>query len=509
MSHAQGNPAPMGSGAESGAAPIPRHPERSPAGDAGGAQSRDPEPPPEAPAEREPPPSQPPSANHRFAWQVALVFLLVLASRVPFLDNGYGEHADGWRVARTAKMLAETSTYEPSRVPGFPIHEALCALLWRGRAPGLNGLSAIASAAACALFAMYARRRGCRHAALIALALGSLPAVFINSVSAKDFTLTLAFLLASALAASAGRPGWAGLALGAAAGCRSVAAIQGLPLALIVLSVAAPPARLRHFLRFFLVASAVAAVCYLPIIAKFGRALIHLSNPLGYPPLGIVIERGTVGVWGWLGLAALTLMLFGAIGHAFTRRAETALPAAPRLEWVAWLLFVALSAAFYLWLPDQAGYWIPGLPFALLIAARFTPRRVFQIACVLMLPASFVGFGRPGPILADQTVRRETLAKVRGFAGFCGTLPGAGVIVAGAWEPILSVLDLRAARHRFTYLLEPEEVRVLAAERRPIYFTPETRAFEFKIHGLDLAQYGGIDVRTVYLQQQRAQPAPR
>ena len=430
------------------------------------------------------------------------LFLLVLLSRVPFLDHGYGEHADAWRVARTAKLWSETGVYEPSRVPGFPLHEALCALLWPWRAPGLNGLSAVASAAACALFALYAKRRGCRDAIPAALALAGLPAFFVNSVSAKDFTLTLAALLASALAAATGWPLLAGLALGAAAGCRSLAAIYGLPLAILVLAAAPQKDRLRHFLHFFLVASAVAAACYLPILAKFGGALFRVNNPLGYPPAATVLERGTVEVWGWTGLAALAIMLAAALVQ---RHRETALPSQPRAEIAAWTLFVLLTAGFYAWLPDQAGYWIPALPFALLLLARITPRRVFQIGCTLCVVASFVSLSRTplhAAILADRTARDTTLAQVRGFAGFCKTVPGAGVIVAGAWEPLLAVLDLRAGEHRFVYLLPPEEVRALAAEHRPIFFTPETRAFEAKIHGLDLAQFGGRDLRAVYLEQQ-------
>jgi hypothetical protein len=444
-------------------------------------------------------------------WAIVLVFVVVLLSRLPFLDHGYGEHADAWRVARTAKLWAETGVYEPSRVPGFPIHEGLSAIFWPWRAAGLNGLSAVASATACVLFALYARRRGCRDAVLAALALAALPAFYVNSVSAKDFTLTLAALLASALAAAAGWPLLAGLALGAAAGCRSVAAIYGLPLALIIIAAAPDKERLRYFLRFFLSSSAVAAACYLPILAKFGRTLFRINNALGYPPAAVVIERGTVGVWGWIGLAVIAIMIIAAVVRVAQRRGESALPAPPRLELIAWGLFVLLSAAFYVWLPDQAGYFIPALPFALLLLARITPRRVFQIGCVAFLFAAFVSPGRVplhGAIFADRDTRDATLAQVRGFAGFCATVPGAGTIVAGAWEPLLSVLDLRAGKHRFVYLLTPEEVRALTAEHRPIFFTPEMRAFEAKVHGLDLAQFGGRDLRAVYLEQQkRAQPA--
>ena len=430
------------------------------------------------------------------------LFLVVLLSRVPFLDHGYGEHADAWRVARTAKRWAETGVYEPSRVPGFPLHEALCALVWPWRAPGLNGLSAVASAAACVLFALYAKRRGCRDSIPAALALAGLPAFFVNSVSAKDFTLTLAALLGSALAAATGWPLLAGLALGAAAACRSVAAIYGLPLAILVLAAAPQKDRVRHFLRFFLVASAVAAACYLPILAKFGSVLFDVNSGLGYPPAATVLERGTLEVWGWPGLAALALMLAAPVVF---RHRETALPALPRAEIFAWSLFVLLTAGFYAWLPDQAGYFIPALPFALLLLARVTPRRVFQTGCALCLVASFITISRTplhAAILADRAARDTTLTQVRGFASFCKTMPGAGVIVAGAWEPLLAVLDLRASEHRFVYLLPPEEVRALAAEHRPIFFTPETRAFEAKIHGLDLAEFGGRDLRAAYLEQQ-------
>ena len=435
-------------------------------------------------------------------WPAFIVFAIVLLSRIPFLDHGYGEHADAWRVARTAKLWSETGVYEPSRVPGFPLHEGLCALVWPWRAPGLNGVSAVASAAACVLFALYARQRGCRDPILAALALAGLPAFFVNSVSAKDFALTLAALLGSALAATTGWPLVAGLALGAAAGCRSIAAIYGLPLAILVLAAAPQKDRLRHFVRFFLTATAIAAACYLPILAKFGSALFRVNNSLGYPPAATVIERGTLEVWGWPGLVALALMLAAAV---VVRHRETALPAPPRAELFAWSLFVLLTAGFYAWLPDQAGYFIPALPFALLLLARITPRCIFQTGCALCIVASFVTISRTplhAAIFADRAARDTTLAQVRSFAGFCKTMPGAGVIVAGAWEPLISVLDLRAGEHRFVYLLPPEEVRALAAAHRPIFFTPETRAFEAKVHGLDLAEFGGRDLRAVYLEQQ-------
>src|SRR5438552_3382929 len=133
----------------------------------------------------------------RLAWELTALFIIVLLSRMPFLNAGYGLHPDAWRVARTARHLSQTGEYIFSRPPGFPLHELMCAAVWKAGAIGLNGVSAVASAAAAVLLAFYAWRSGCRDYLLTALALAFTPAFFINSVSAKDFTLTLAFVLGS------------------------------------------------------------------------------------------------------------------------------------------------------------------------------------------------------------------------------------------------------------------------------------------------------------------------
>ena len=55
----------------------------------------------------------------------AILLIAVIASRLPFLQLGYGSDADAWRVAHTASQLWHTGKYEPSRLPGYPLHELL------------------------------------------------------------------------------------------------------------------------------------------------------------------------------------------------------------------------------------------------------------------------------------------------------------------------------------------------------------------------------------------------
>lgn len=438
--------------------------------------------------------------ERRWVWlALAAIFAVVFASRAPFLDAGYGLHADAWRVARTAKTLVTTGDYQPSRPPGFPLHEWLAAWLWKLGPVGLNGLSAAASAAAAVLLAVYARRVGCRDWVLAGLALAAVPAFYVNSVSSKDFPLTVALLLGAYLVARSGRAVWAGVLFGLVVGSRPVAVIHGLPLAIVLLASLPKERRARAFATFCAVGAVVIAAFYGPIFAKLGPDNLRAPYRLAELPAGLILHRGTIDVWGVLGLIGLGVMVLGATVGRKAVRAVAAM--APPAEQCAWLIGAALGLGFYVWLPDQAGYCTPALPFVLLLAAQWTSRLAFQLGCVLVLGAAFVGedFRSAGAIVADHREREAELAKVRGFTAFCGTLPKPGVVVCGAWEPIISVLDLASGGQRYAFLLDAAEIAQLIKQRTPIYYTPEMRPFEYRVHHIDLAAIGAIDARALYL----------
>lgn len=436
---------------------------------------------------------------------LAALFAIVFASRVPFLaDAGYGKHADAWRVACTARALVTTGDYQPSRPPGFPLHEWMAAGVWKWREIGLNGLSAAAGATACMLLALYARRVGCRDWWLAGLALAGLPAFYVNSVTAKDFTLTVALLLGSYLLARSGRAVWAAVVFGCVVASRPVAVIHGLPVALTLLGAVPKPRRLLAFLHFFVISATVAAAFYVPIFLKLGPENLKAPYRLETLSASLVLHRGSIRVWGVLGLIGLGAMMLGAFWKRGER--EVTIGANPAERW-AWIISTVFGIGFYVWLPSEPGYCIPALPFVLLLAAQWTSRVGFQAGCVLMLGAAFVGqdFRSAGEILADRKARQDEMLKVRGFTAFCATLPKPGVVVCGSWEPIISVLDLAAGGQRYTFLLDPTEIARLMKDRTPIYYTPEMRIFEYRVHNIDLAAIGAIDARALYLRG-RQQP---
>src|SRR5882762_3388166 len=95
--------------------------------------------------------------------QLIALFALVLASRFPFLDAGYGANVDAWRVARAARDIATTGEYSVSRFPGYPVQEIVCSWFWNGGPIMLNGLTALFSAAVATTFAAIARELTFRH----------------------------------------------------------------------------------------------------------------------------------------------------------------------------------------------------------------------------------------------------------------------------------------------------------------------------------------------------------
>jgi hypothetical protein len=96
-------------------------------------------------------------------WPLSALFLIVLLSRLPFLDAGYGANVDAWRVARVAHDIATSGEYSVSRFPGYPVQEIVCSWFWNGGPIMLNGLTALFSAAVATTFAAIARELTFRH----------------------------------------------------------------------------------------------------------------------------------------------------------------------------------------------------------------------------------------------------------------------------------------------------------------------------------------------------------
>lgn len=440
------------------------------------------------------------SSTLRIYLPVVLLVAIAL-SRLPFLDAGYGTNHDAWRVARAARNIAATGQYEVSRFPGNPMHEITCAFFRWGGPIALNGLSAAFSVAAAAALWLIARELNCRDAALLALAFAATPTVFINSVSSKDYVWAVAFVLWALYAAMRRQHAIAGVLFGLAIGCRITSGAMLLPLAIVLFGAHRD---WRVIVRFCAFAGVTALVTFAPVWARYGWSFFTFYNDHARPDLATITARGTIELWGTLGVVGVAIALLAIIATARSDVTRSMPPLQNRFFMPALLTWLALYLIAFFALPDQAGYLIPLVPPLLLVLARYTPRRAMQFASICLLAAPWIdvagGKLTPGPIIMDHRARIGTVRDVQRFVVASEEkLPPGTIIVVGAWQPIIEELFHRApTRNRYVYLLSRAEAEQVARSGTPLaYATEMIRAFNIRVHGVDLTAYGARNVRQI------------
>ncbi|HWB58435.1 MAG TPA: guanine nucleotide-binding protein subunit gamma [Chthoniobacteraceae bacterium] len=444
-----------------------------------------------------------------FAGLCALV-VIVLLSRVPFLGAGYGAQYDAWRVANAARHIAQTGEYEASRLPGNPVQEYACSLLWKGGPRALNAASAVFGAAAVALLGLVARQLGCRDWLLAGLALAFTPVFYIGCVTSKDYTWALSLVLGALLACMKKRPVLAGILLGLATGCRLTSCAAGLPLLLVLLG-DAPKKAWKQGVIFAGVSLCTAAAMFVPVFLKYGPGFFTFAHHL-YPGWDVILQRGTVEVWGWTGLVGIGIALAG-IAWRLARKERPDF-SSELYHPAAWALAVAIYVGIYLKLPDLAGYLIPLLPFTILLLGRFSARLAFVAFCVLAMVGSFVTFDQgkvvAGAIFQDHLERIKTSEGIDNFLAFTDRVPGHNVFVTGAWYPEIEnhYPDGNHGDSRYVYLLTGAEIEKCNESGETVYYaTQAIRSFNFRVYGVDLAQHGALDMQAIFDQQKKAKDA--
>jgi hypothetical protein len=322
---------------------------------------------------------------------VVLVVSIVLLSRFPFLDAGYGNDWDAWAIASTAKHLSLTGEYAASRLPGYPVPEFAYSLIWRAGPLALNGLTAVLSAIGIAFFSLSLRQLGYKSIILPSLALAFIPVVYINSTTSMDYVWALSFILASLYFMIIRYPFTSGVLLGVAIGCRITSAALVVPFALLLLLLNKEwPAALRDSVRFSMAAGLLGATAFIPVFLVYGWSFLSLAEG-GYPPLLGIIRVVTVDVWGLVGLIALLIAAVGMARQVLAPRTAGFVDSREEaLRCLAWVSALFLLGAIFLRLPHEAGYLIPALPFVLLLLGRFLQMTVFKIVCGVLILSPFI-----------------------------------------------------------------------------------------------------------------------
>lgn len=422
--------------------------------------------------------------------------VLVLVSRLPWLSNGYGRDPDAYRVVSVARTILNDGVYEASRLPGYPVHEYLVALTAGANGPVVpNGLTALFSCAAFVFLSLILRVHQIRHHLLMAFAFALTPVVYINSVVTMDYMIALALSLGGVYFGIVGRPIIAGVMVGLSIGSRITAAAILPPLVLWMMLEAGTFRPSRRIVQLCLTATAVAVVCFFPVIHRYGLAFLTYSDSVPYPTQQEFWRKVIVGVGGDVGVVSL-LVLVSTLPFVLARR-WPAVTQRDRNTLAMCFGMIVIYFALFIRLPHEAAYLIPAVPFVAVVVALVLPWRLSVALALLMLPSSFVSLGpngRPylaGPILVDYWARQASSREMTSILQAAQRLPMGSVLVAGWKLPQLMIERAENDKPVCVYGLSDAQYRDYVAAGGRIYFLEGMNDFNMQTTGFDIASAGG------------------
>jgi hypothetical protein len=214
----------------------------------------------------------------------------------------------------------------------------------------------------------------------------------------------------------------------------------------------------------------VGGLAFAPVFFTYGLAFLHAPGGWAWPTRD-ALERMTLAVWGFPGLAAIIVT----VAVRLIRRpsaGECSLPSLSLGVTLASSVAVLLYLIAFLRLPDQAAYLLPIIPFVLVLLARFLLRPYFVIVCAMLAISPLVGTN-----LGEQ--RAEIKGQLRSLAYFktwSSTLPSGTVVALGEWQPLVEAqfpFDFGGHRQvELLYQLDSDQVQAYRALGRQVYFVP-------------------------------------
>ncbi|MEO5989753.1 MAG: glycosyltransferase family 39 protein [Candidatus Eisenbacteria bacterium] len=356
---------------------------------------------------------------------LAMIGVVLLATRWPLLVHGYGSDDDAWRYVVSALHTRASGAYQPSRVPGFPAFELPLALLVPLGPFATNLVAAFAGLLGAWLFWRIARRLQHPRPGFLALGLALTPAFWVQATQTMDYAQATAFLLAGWLALLQARAGWAGVWLALAAASRPtlvlIAPIAGLYLML-------SGARWGSLARFAVGFGVVFTGLELPAMlhpdtqgASAHFAFHAARQHVTFGTLVPVVRGAIVFLVGKLG-APLLLIGLGLGWRSRDPRARLGAPIERDASLVFELFSLATIALLYLLVPLDTGYLIPALPLVLSLAARIALPGWLLAALVAVsletLAQPLLGAGRivPGRLVLEVRERQRQIDEAKSEA---------------------------------------------------------------------------------------------
>jgi hypothetical protein len=454
-------------------------------------------------------------------WKYIALTLLVFASRLPFIFDGYGLDGDSWSVAITANAIHATGEYSASRLPGYPVHEYLCSWFIIAGPAGTNTISAFFSAVAVLFFALTLRLLRFRYIFLAAATLAVVPIFYIHSTSTIDYNIALGFIMASMYFLLRDRLVIAGILLGFAIGTRITSGAMIIPFAILLLENSGAKNNIRRIVTFAATSILAGGLLFVPVFMKYGTGFFTYYN-VPYPAIPKVLYKLSIEVWGVLGVLGIivsTGLLF--LPNRITSK-KFLFPRSINEKFVvSWLVAIDLYIIAFLKLPMESGYLIPIIPFVILIFGKYLYNKAFVFFCSMLIASSALCTISPqdrfdaattssgsvvfnaggeklsldflkGPVLSYQSRRQNGICFVNDLLKSTDTIKEKSVIVCGKWynQMIVECNDTAALKTILRDYLNADEAVYFYAKGYKIYFLPKQDFYNKIMRNTELDIYG-------------------
>ena len=428
-----------------------------------------------------------------------VVLTIIIISRIPFLNSGFGRDPDSWRMAYTSRLFKTTGEYEISRPPGFPIPELAYSIAPSIDPLYLNLMTLFVGTAGVYVFLLILRTLKSKNTLWAVMAFAFTPVITINSTNTIDYLWALTFILWGFHNLLRRRYVLAGLFIGIAAGCRITSAFMILPFLVYTWSTD-KKLDLKHTARFLGAIFLASVISYSPVFYFHGLKTFHTAGT-AYPSALQILGRASFKVWGAIGSAAILASLFyhfvstGTFKFTFDDKARP----------LVYSSIVVLTIYFitFLIFPYEGDYLIPIIPFTIILLDSVLRHRVFKITAIALMVSPFLltielsGIRAAGPLLTDHAYRLRDTRTANLVIAQSNRFEKKSVIVSGPYYPIIRFLqsDVPANKTEFVYLVNREQLHDYIESGFDIYYLPNLREYNLDVHGIDLDEYGAKEIR--------------
>lgn len=344
------------------------------------------------------------------------LFLLLIISRLPLLDLGFGYDIDGWVEVNSAFNTAHTLEYIPSRGLGHPLYELLVASLLKIDERFFSSEWIITNSANFLIFLLCViffykildswriERKG-----LLIIFFCFLPVIWKNSTMTVDFMLSLMFLLLSQYLAISNRYNLSAIALGFACGARFQNGIMLIPMLYLIISQTS--FRKKDAIKFLIIFSLLTFIFLIPFLNSYGIPTYEQYKEVGIlkSNLGMyILKAGYRGIYRFIGIDA-AIFLLGCLIFQTNGIKRLFVSLRDRNEKIVFSsLVVLIFALLFAKYPFKQEYMLPLVPSAIILLNHILNRKTlltfFLIAILngfLVVPGVTINFTPHGEIFPD------------------------------------------------------------------------------------------------------------